>query len=92
MKEEAERKAAEAKAIVEAQLLRAEIAKQLELQKHDRREIERMILDERARVDMLTAQLEGEKFARQQAQQRMEDAAKARASVLALEAEARAQA
>eukprot|EP01043_Picozoa_sp_COSAG02_P059514 COSAG02_NODE_7602_length_2939_cov_1.891197_3_plen_607_part_00 len=89
---EAQRKAAEAKAIVEAQLVRAEIAKQLDLEKMQRREIETMILDEKARVNLLLSQIDGEREARVEAERRMEEAATERAEALAKEEAALAKA
>ena len=89
---EAQRKAAEAKAIVEAQLVRAEIAKQLDLEKLQRREIEGMILDEKARVTLLLTQIDGEREARLETERRMEEAAAARAEAFAKEEAAQAKA
>ena len=84
---EAAAKAAESKAILEAQLVRAEIARQLDLEQKGRREIERMVLDEKTRVDMLTSQLDGERAARVDAETRMKQAAAERKEVAVREYE-----
>ena len=89
---EAQRKAAEAKAVVEAQLVRAEIAKQLDLEKLQRREIEGMILDEKQRVTLLMSQIDNERVSRIAVEKQMVEEAALRALAYELSEKARQQA